>query len=87
MRRSEAMLRWISTLGSLGALLACKGLLVFFAVMSAFGVSMTLDGTIWANLILGLVTLAITGFLLNLRRHHNLIPFLVAAVGAGMILS
>jgi len=78
-------LRWISTIGSLGALIACKGLLVFFSVMSALGVSMTLDGTIWANLILVLVTLALVGFVINLRKHEKALPILLALVGAGAI--
>jgi hypothetical protein len=79
------MLRWISTIGTLAALIACKGLLVFFSVMSALGVSMTLDGTIWVNLILVLVTLALVGFVINLRKHENALPILLALVGAGAI--
>ena len=79
------MLRWVSAIGSVGVLIACKGLLVFFSVMSAFGVSMTLDGTIWVNLILILVTLALVGFLINFRKHQNPLPILLALLGAGAI--
>ena len=79
------MLQWVSAIGSVGALIACKGLLVFFSVMSAFGVSMTLDGTIWVNLILVLVTLALVGFLINFRKHGNPLPILLALLGAGAI--
>ena len=46
---------------------------------------MTLDGTIWANLILVLVTLALVGFVINLRKHEKALPILLALVGAGAI--
>ena len=68
------MLQWISAIGSVGALIACKGLLVFFIVMSALGVSMTLDGSIWVKIILVLVTVALAGLVINLRKHGNPLP-------------
>jgi MerC mercury resistance protein len=79
------MLKWVSAIGSLGTLIACKGLLVFFSVMSAFGVSMTLDGGTWVKLILVFVSLALVGFVVNFRRHGNLLAILLAVVGAGAI--
>ena len=79
------MLRWISAFGSLGTLIACKGLLIFFSVMSALGVSMTLDGGIWVKLILAFVSLAVVGFLLNFAKHRNVVALLLAVLGAGAI--
>ena len=79
------MLQWISAIGSVGALIACKGLLVFFSVMSALGVSMTLDGSIWVKIILVLVTVVLAGLVINLRKHGNPLPVALALVGAGAI--
>ena len=79
------MLQWIPATGSFGALIACKGLLVAFSVMSALGISVTLDGTIWVNIILVLVTVALGGFVINLGKHGNPFPLFLALAGAGAI--
>jgi hypothetical protein len=79
------MWQWISCIGSLGALIACKGLVVFFSVMSAFGISMTLDGRTWVILILVFVSIAAIGFVLNFIIHKNILALLLGLLGAGAV--
>lgn len=79
------MSHWLAAIGSVFSFLACKGLLVFFGAMSALGVSLSLDGTIWMSLIVAGASLALVGFAINFFRHKNLLPLALAAVGAGAV--
>lgn len=79
------MTHWLAAFGSVFSFLACKGLLVFFGAMSALGVSMSLDGTVWMWLIVAGASIALVGFALNFLRHKNFVPLFLAAAGAGAV--
>ena len=76
---------WIGLAASGLALASCYGTLAVVIVLSAAGISLNLDEGIWAAAIALIVLVAVAAMVPGLRRHGNIGPSLLAAVGFGLI--
>jgi arsenite methyltransferase len=67
------------------AVIACYGTLALLSLLSLVGISLALDEGLWALTIAGAAVVAVGATALNLPRHRQPWPLLVAAAGAALI--
>lgn len=70
---------------TVAALAACYGTIGLLALLSLLGISVTLDAGLWAVAIAGAACLAAVGTAVNLPRHRQPWPLLLASLGAAAI--
>ena len=76
---------WIG-LAAIGVALACcYGTLAVVIVLSAAGIALDLDESIWAAAIVLLTLVAVAAVALGLRRHGNVGPIVLAVAGFSLI--
>ena len=76
---------WIGLAASGVALTCCYGTLAVVIVLSAAGIALDLDESIWAAAIVLLTLVAVAAVAFGLRRHGNAGPIVLAATGLGFI--
>lgn len=93
LRRSHPR-RWLTALrqqGFLGvtalmlALLTCYGLLVATILLATLGVQLTLDLQLWSGGIGVFTALTVLAVAVGKRRHHRMMPTLIALAGACLV--
>ncbi len=67
------------------AIVACYGSLALLALMSALGVSMTLNEGLWAGAIVLFAYLACTVIAIGFKKHRSFKPILIAILGAAIL--
>lgn len=80
--------RWLDWLAGGAILLAvtsCYGLVLLVAVLSLFGITISIHGGAWAGAVIIFALLALAGMLLGYLRHRSPGPVLLAVAGAGLI--
>ncbi|MCI0431250.1 MAG: MerC domain-containing protein [Rhodospirillales bacterium] len=63
------------------SMVACYGTLAVVASLSALGVAVTVNETLWAGAIVAFALLAVLGLLLGYRRHRRIWPILIGGLG------
>jgi hypothetical protein len=67
------------------SVLACYGTLAAVAALSALGVTLALDESVWAGVIVLFAALAAAAVALGARRHGSVLPVLPAVAGVGLL--
>ncbi len=73
---------WIAGAGTALSLFACYGTLAIIAILSALGIAIGLNETLWAGAIVAFAAVAVGGLGLGSKQHQNLLPLAVGFVGA-----
>ena len=72
---------------SLGmAAITCYGTLALVAIMSAMGVSMVVNESIWAGSIIMFAVIACAVVALGMRKHRSAKPLILALAGTGILI-
>ncbi|MCZ0811426.1 MAG: MerC family mercury resistance protein [Pseudomonadota bacterium] len=83
---SAASPDWAGLAASALALVSCYGTLAVVITLSAAGITLTLDETIWAVVIALITLVAVVAVAFGTRRHGKMMPTLLAAAGFGVVL-
>ena len=76
---------WLAGASALLSLATCYGTLGLVAVLSLMGVTLAVNESIWAGVIVAFAILAVLGVTLGARRHGNRNPLWLSIVGAALI--
>jgi len=76
----------LGVLGSLGAVAACYGVLAVVSALALLGIAVPLDTRLWTALIVVMTLLALLALAWNVNVHRSLVPALVGAAGAALVL-
>ena len=73
-------MRW-SGIATVFSMLACYGTLTAVSVLAAFGLTLPVNGTVWASAIIAFAALAILALILSYMKHTQRLPLLPGLVG------
>lgn len=76
---------WLPGVAALLSMLACYGTLVIAAILGAFGVVISTNEIVWADVIVAFALIAICGLALGFSRHRQVWPVLVGGLGAAVL--
>jgi hypothetical protein len=76
---------WIGLAASGVTLACCNGTLAMVIALSAAGIALDLDESIWAAAIVLLTLVAVAAVALGLQRHANVGPTVLAVAGFSLI--
>ncbi len=74
------------TLAMIMAVVACYGTLLMVGLMSLLGVSIAVDEGAWAGAIIGFSAAVTVIVALGMRRHHSIVPLVIAVLGVLVLL-
>lgn len=81
-------LAWLgrySVVAVVASLVACYGTLAFVALLSALGIVLSVPEGAWATVVVAFAWIGVLAMGVNLRRHGNFAPFVLADVGALLV--
>ena len=78
-------LDWLASVATILSIVACYGTLLVIGALSLLGISLALNTGVWAGVIVLFAILAVAGIALGYQQHHELIPLILAFVGAALI--
>lgn len=85
MSNQSILTSWLSRGSAICSVITCYGALAVIALLGSLGISMTLNETAWAGLIVLFASVSVFGLVLSWRQHHNVWPLLLGCLGCGLI--
>lgn len=82
---NEPIRNWVAPAAAGLALIACYGTLAAVGLLGALGVTIALNEAVWAGAIVIFAWLTLLALRLRRRRHGQLWPIALGAVGVAMI--
>lgn len=73
------------TASLLSAVIACYGTLALVGLLSALGLSVSFNEGVWAGAIIICALLACGVMAIGIRKHHSLLPLIIALTGTGLL--
>lgn len=83
--KNERIRDWIAPAAAALSLIACYGTLAAIAMLGALGITIVLNEAVWAGAIVVFAWLTLLTLWLRTRRHGQLWPIGLAAIGVALI--
>lgn len=81
-------LAWLgrySMVAVVASLVTCYGTLAFVALLSVLGIALSVPEGVWATVVVAFAWIGVLAMGVNLRRHGNFAPFVLADIGALLV--
>ncbi len=76
---------WLGSAATLFSLAACYGTLAAIGLLGVLGITIALNETLWAGVIIAFAVLAVGSFCLSLRCHRQPWPTLIGGFGVAIL--
>lgn len=86
MSNGRSMTSWLPGAATALAALSCYGTTVLIGLLSLLGISLAIDGRVWAGAISLFALLATITIALSFRRHRVVGPLALGTIGLALIL-